>query len=536
MQHPGISVENDWLTASAPARDFGVAYLARKAELRIATDEAMAMSPAFGILMSTLSQAQHDATYEAYWRGIEGAFAGDWTARLAALVRTGIVFARAGADLFDWERLSAANTRVVREELFARYGTDHGRLLATLDVMQRFFDRSFCAFSEAYLAAAQDRVHQAEVMYRLSSFGQAVVDAQGMIHKPNDAFLALYGMSPRDAHDASFLGLFTAESLSDAKNVHFVQASETGRVGFDSIHVRADGTHFLARVEAVRIAQSARGPSWGVTCFDQTERRQVEAWRSRSAELEIENSRVRQASRAKSEFLANMSHELRTPLNSIIGFSQLLVAGDVGPLAAQQRDFLEDIHRSGKHLLRLINDVLDLSKVEAGKVEFFAEEVDLLALTQETVKVARGLLDHENDGIDVHVDDDARAARLDRLRFQQILLNFLSNALKFSAPTTRVRVEIRAEGSSAIRLSVRDEGIGIAPEDLPRLFRVFEQLDGSRTKRHGGTGLGLALTRQLVEAQGGSVDVDSTLGVGSTFHAILPRQPACAASSRPAAG
>ena len=514
-------IANDWLQATPAARDFGAAYRSQRDALRAATDEVMLASPALHVVMMALTPAQHDETYAAYWAGIEHAFDGDWQARVRSLVRTGRLFARAGADLSDWERLSAANTRAVRSELFARFQADSERLLATLDVMQSFFDRSFCAFSDAYVNAAEHRVHQAETMYRLSSFGQAIVDARGVVYKPNDAFLALYGLGVQWS-GGDFFSLFDPAALADAREVHFPTARATGRLDYDTVHRRKDGSLFPVRIEAVRIGQNEDRSTWGVSVHDLTDRRQVEALRARSAALEAENARVHAASRAKSEFLANMSHELRTPLNSILGFSELLAHGEVGPLTEQQLDFVQDIHRSGRHLLHLINDVLDLAKVEAGKLEFEPAPVDLAVLVEDVTRLVGASAAARSLRVETDVADDARNARLDASRFEQVLFNYLSNAVKFSLEGGRVQVRVRAEGAF-VRLSVQDGGVGISAEDQPRLFHVFEQLDAGRAKRHGGTGLGLALTKRIVEAQGGRVEVESAVGVGSTFHALLPR-------------
>src|SRR5262249_13916603 len=155
---------------------------------------------------------------------------------------------------------------------------------------------------------------------------------------------------------------------------------------------------------------------------------------------ERENRRVHEASRLKSEFLANMSHELRTPLNSILGFSELLVEGEVGPLNERQQEFVQDIHTSGKHLLRLINDVLDLSKVEAGKMEFHPEKADVRTIVREVTGVLRAIAAEKAIGIDVDVEPDAESVFLDPSRLKQVLYNYLSNALKFSPRESRVQV------------------------------------------------------------------------------------------------
>jgi signal transduction histidine kinase len=249
---------------------------------------------------------------------------------------------------------------------------------------------------------------------------------------------------------------------------------------------------------------------------DITERRQMEI-------------RMQEANRLKSEFLANMSHELRTPLNSIIGFAKLMYHGRVGPMSDPHREYLGDILSSSEHLLRLINDVLDLAKVEAGKMEFRSETVDVAVLAGEVRDILRGQASLKRIAIDLDVARGLDGICLDPGRFKQVLYNYLSNALKFTHEGGHVMLRLVAEDPERFRIEVADDGIGIAPHDVAKLFTEFQQLDASAAKRFQGTGLGLALTRRLVEAQGGVVGVHSTPGSGSTFFAVLPRRPTVAA-------
>jgi PAS domain S-box-containing protein len=257
--------------------------------------------------------------------------------------------------------------------------------------------------------------------------------------------------------------------------------------------------------------------------IDISDRRRAEAQRARSAELELEYRRIQEANRLKSEFLANMSHELRTPLNAIIGFTELLADGQVAPDSPEHAEFLGDILGSARHLLQLINDVLDLAKVEAGKLELQPEEVDLGAVVGEVVSILRGVSASKRITVATEVDA-AGSAVVDPARLKQILYNFLSNALKFTPEGGRVTVRVRAEAGDAFRLEVEDTGVGIPTAHLGRLFVEFQQLDSGMAKRQPGTGLGLALTRRLVESHGGVVGVRSTVGAGSVFNAVLPRR------------
>jgi CheY-like chemotaxis protein len=225
----------------------------------------------------------------------------------------------------------------------------------------------------------------------------------------------------------------------------------------------------------------------------------------------------------KSEFLANMSHELRSPLNGVIGFTELLYDGKLGPLPERPREVLGRVHASASHLLQLINRVLDLSKVEAGRLELQPERVSLSSLIHEVTGILGPMANEKQIRIEIAIDQSVDDVTIDAGRLKQILYNYLSNALKFTGPGGRVEVELSAEGDGEFRLAVSDTGVGISASDLGRLFVDFQQLDASASKRYQGTGLGLALTKRLVEAQGGRVGAESTPGQGSTFFVVLPR-------------
>jgi signal transduction histidine kinase len=259
---------------------------------------------------------------------------------------------------------------------------------------------------------------------------------------------------------------------------------------------------------------------------DITERKDLDdQLRSQNAALEEQNYRVNESSRLKSEFLANMSHELRSPLNGIIGFAELLYDGKLTPLPERPREFLGRIHSSATHLLQLINGVLDLSKVEAGRLEFCPERVSMTSVIQEVMGILGTLAAEKQIRMETVVDDSVETVFADAGRLKQILYNYLSNALKFTGAGGRVVVRLEGEGASEFRLEVSDTGVGISEKDIARLFVEFQQLDATKAKRYQGTGLGLALTKHIVEAQGGRVGVESKLGQGSTFFAVLPRAP-----------
>ncbi len=256
---------------------------------------------------------------------------------------------------------------------------------------------------------------------------------------------------------------------------------------------------------------------------DTTAQRAADDERARAHALELENIQVRETSRLKSQFLANMSHELRTPLNAIIGFAELLQRGTVSAGSPKYPQFLQHISNSGHHLLQIINDVLDMAKVEAGKFEFAPEPVLPLGLVDEVVGVLHAASLAKHQQVQIEIDAELDSLLIDPVRLKQVLFNFLSNAIKFTPAGGHITVRLLAQGRHHFRIEVEDDGIGIAKADIGRLFVEFNQLDAGNSKRHAGTGLGLALTKRLVEAQGGQVGLRSTPGVTTVFHAVLNR-------------
>jgi len=358
-------------------------------------------------------------------------------------------------------------------------------------------------------------------------------DLNGIVTSWNPAAERLFLYSAAEMIGRSITTIIPPERLGEEDEVLARVRAGIGVDHFATVRRRKDGSPVEIELTVSPI-RSAHGTIVGASkiCRDMTERNRLRELRRREAEreetqrlrdLEAENRRVTEANRLKSAFVANMSHELRTPLNSIIGFSELLYHGRVPPDAPQHKEFLGDILRSARHLLQLINDMLDLAKVESGRLMFRPETVDLHALAGEVRDVMRGVAAQRGTDIEIDIDPSIGRVELDPARLKQVLYNYLSNAIKFSPMDGRVIVRVRPEGRTQFRIEVQDNGIGVPAEDIPRLFVEFQQLDTSTTKRFQGTGLGLALTRRIVEAQGGAVGVTSEPGVGSTFYAVLPR-------------
>ena len=239
-----------------------------------------------------------------------------------------------------------------------------------------------------------------------------------------------------------------------------------------------------------------------------------------NARLQWQSQEVERANRLKSEFLASMSHELRTPINALIGYSALLLDGVLGDVNPRQQDALGRGRAAAEHLLALINDILDLAKIEAGKMPLHLEPVSLRDVTLEVTQQIEPMVRKKQLDFVIDVAPDCPAIHSDRTKIKQVLLNLLSNAVKF---TNRGGVSVEARRAPAgVRIDVIDTGIGIRPSDLQAIWEDFRQVDQSRTREFGGTGLGLSITRKLLERLGGSVTVQSVYGEGSTFSVYLP--------------
>ena len=279
--------------------------------------------------------------------------------------------------------------------------------------------------------------------------------------------------------------------------------------------LRKDGSEFPAEASVSRL-KLGNDTLYTVMLHDISERKNAD----RQIKLAMEEALY--ASRAKSEFLANMSHELRTPLNAILGFSEALQIGIKGPLSEEQSEYIDAVSQSGEHLLSLINDILDLSKLEAGKADVEEEDLDLDQLIDQALLLVSDRAREGKINIGLTSEHDSVHLRGDKRMILQILLNLLSNAVKFTLPEGSVSVNVTATHGSDIELSIKDTGIGMKESDIPHALSTFGQLDGDLDRRHEGTGLGLPLVKSLAELHGGKLELNSEPDVGTEATIIFP--------------
>lgn len=491
--------------------------------------------------------------FAAGWLAIFLAYRGSWLAVAVAVMSTigGIFAVRRGRNLARRQRarlegaMAASVARNRELELLRKLGStllgvrSSGELLE--EVVQLSANLLQAAGSAIMLVAEEGR------FLRVSA-GAGLLDGAAGTLLPVDKSLAGCAVLSNEAITSDDMQNdprnFSIETIpSELKRAICVPLRSSGVViGAACVYNRLDGKlfdhHDVALLSA--LAEQVAVGLDRATMLDETRRNEKE--------LASKNRELLRVTKLKDEFLANMSHELRTPLNAIIGFSEMLLMPGASAIDEQQRDFLDSIARNGRHLLGLINNILDLSKIEAGRMTVHLTRVDLRESIQGAVTDTSSLRSAKQQSVSVDVGPEALLVVADHLRVRQVLFNLLSNASKFtpeggtvslSALRTPVPLPIPADregdkprlaSRDAAWVSVQDSGIGIRPGDMGKLFQVFSQVDASSSRQQQGTGLGLALCKQFVEMHGGTIGAESVFGGGSTFWFILPvdgpiRQP-----------
>lgn len=346
----------------------------------------------------------------------------------------------------------------------------------------------------------------------------------GIIQTWNKGAEKLYGYTAEEMIGKSIEILFRdpkdyTKILKQLKNGERMLFSESERKHKDG--------HFIPVSVNISPIRNANNEIIGACSIarDITEWKIAKALEARNKELSRIAYFAKESNKIKNQFIANVSHELRTPLNGIIGFSEMLYDGAVDFASKQHLVFLDHILTSAHHLLILIDDILDVTKIEAGKIAFHPEVINLRKLLNDIKKNFIKILNEKNIDIKVEIAPDLKnKIYLDPDKLKQVFNNYISNAIKFTPTDGKICIRVKPNDTEKFKLEVEDSGIGIQKKDLKYLFREFSQIDSSSTKQFAGNGLGLALSKKLVEAQGGSVGVQSKYGKGSRFYAILPYQ------------
>ncbi len=367
----------------------------------------------------------------------------------------------------------------------------------------------------------QQRTAEVQDLYENSPAGYHSLDATGNIILINQTELKWLGYSREELIGKSIFNLLTPASIAAFK-INFPEFKQSGRLkDLDLEFIRKDGTILPVLLNATAVYDEQKNYILSrTTVMDNTEHKAADE-ALRNANLELAR-----AMRMKDEFLASMSHELRTPLNGILGLSEALQLDVYGPLNEKQKSTLGHVEDSGRHLLELINDILDVSKIEAGKFELEMLPCSLGDICQSSIHLTKGMAGKKHQNVNFTMNPASININADARRLKQVLVNLLSNAVKFTPENGSLGLEVtKSETNHIVYISVWDNGIGISSEDIKKLFQPFVQLDSSLSRQQTGTGLGLTLVQRLVEMHGGSIEIQSVPGQGSRFTVALPCLP-----------
>lgn len=421
-------------------------------------------------------------------------------------------------------------------------GGSRGRRVSHRDITERrrtlenlrASEEKYRLLSEELEERVKQRTTEVQDLYDNAPTGYYSLDAAGQFVAINQTALNWLGYTRAEMLGHSFEHFVTGRS-ADFFAAAAAELKQSGQVlNIECEMKRKDGSTFPVLLNSVAVLDAHGNYLQSrSTIFDNTERKAAEeALRFSRDQLSVANIALQKASQAKTEFLANMSHELRTPLNGILGMAEILLEEIRGPLNDRQRRMVAVVESSGKHLLSLINDILDLSKIEAGKLDLNFEQIIVVDVCQTSLAFIKEPAAKKGIKVTFDLDPQVVTLRADVRRLKQILINLLSNAVKFTPSAGNVTLQVRGDAHRrTIDFAVIDTGIGIAEADLKRLFSPFTQVDTSLTRAHEGTGLGLALVMELVELHGGSINVQSEVGKGSIFTVSIPWQNAAKAGA-----